>query len=258
MRHLACGVLLSGVIGSSALAQPPEPVDDYFPNRLSGWRFEFEPYGVLPVRINGDVMVGDRQVPFEADLADVFDHLDFALTARFEAWKGQWGLILNSEHYWLGSEATLPGGMSVEHHSRVAVGSALIAHRFGAFNINDTVSFSVDAEAGVWLGRLHSNLEISDGFMRSENRMFPKAMLAARPILRITPAWAIINRDYVTMPDTSWFVSLGGEYDWRSLGIELGYYAERLVLSGDFVAIAATSHGPYVAVAFRWGSGRPY
>ncbi|HEX5062499.1 MAG TPA: hypothetical protein VFV99_24170 [Kofleriaceae bacterium] len=256
--RLACGVLLSGVIGSTALAQP-EPVDNYFPDRLSGWRFELEPFGLLPVDIDGTIQVGDRQVPFNADLGDVFDRLDFALNGRFEAWKQRWGIILNGQHYWLGSEFTTPDGMTTfEHNTRIGVGSALIARRFGAYDINDRVSFSVDAEAGVWLGRIHSTLEMSDGFSRTQNEIFPKAMLVARPILRITPSWAVINRNSITMPDISWMVMLGAEYDWRFLAFELGYFAERIVLAKDVVTLAADAHGPYLGVAFRWGSGRPY
>jgi len=257
-RVLLLGVLVSGGVGSTAWAQPPEPVDNYFPDRLSGWRFEFEPFAAIPVSIDGDVTVGDRQVPFETDLGDVFDHLEFALTGRFEAWKGRWGGLLNAQHYWFGADRMTADGRTFELDSRVAVGSALLARRFGAFNINDEVSFAVDAEAGIWLGRIRSTLEMSDGFSRSENEFFPKAMLAARPILRITPAWAVISRNAITFPDVSWTVMLGAEYDWRFMAFELGYSAERVVLSKTRVAVAADIHGPYLAVAFRWGAGRPY
>ena len=67
------------------------------------WDIEVMPY-VWLLDIKGDATLRGRTSPVKVDLDDIVDNLDFGFMGRIEAWKDQWGLMLNVDHLNLGTE----------------------------------------------------------------------------------------------------------------------------------------------------------
>ena len=97
--------LASESSSSTAVGNPLAPSPE--------WKFDFEPYLPIPLRIHGDIFFGkDRELLFperpgiilptsevnvsvDQSLSDLTENLTnlFGLTGRFQAWKGNFGLI---------------------------------------------------------------------------------------------------------------------------------------------------------------------
>ncbi len=73
------------------------------------WRYDITPYIFLPSSATGDSTIAGQTVSFDLDTSDLLDLLDFAISARFEAWKGDYGLILDLNYIKLGKSGTVRG-----------------------------------------------------------------------------------------------------------------------------------------------------
>ncbi len=73
------------------------------------WRFDFTPYIFLPASVKGDSTVAGQTVSVDLDTSDLIDLLDFAYASRFEAWKGDYRLILDLSYINLGADGTVTG-----------------------------------------------------------------------------------------------------------------------------------------------------
>lgn len=97
-----------------------------------GWRFDFEPYVYLPFKARGDIFFGrgrNRLLPnlptfpnnpgnitqdtgftlsVDADLSDILSKLNFGLFGRFQAWNGNFGIVVDA--LYLNSEFSNRGG----------------------------------------------------------------------------------------------------------------------------------------------------
>lgn len=108
---LTAGGLLC--IGTGAWSQAL-PVGDETDN---AWRYSITPYAYLPFSIEGTSVVADTAIDLDLGFDDAIDLLDFALSGRFEAWNGDWGIITDIYYVDLGLEgdASLPspGGGTV-------------------------------------------------------------------------------------------------------------------------------------------------
>ncbi len=73
------------------------------------WRYDITPYIFLPSSVTGDSTVAGQTVSLDLDTSDLLDLLDFAISGRFEAWKGDYGLILDLNYIKLGADGTVRG-----------------------------------------------------------------------------------------------------------------------------------------------------
>ena len=88
MKRMKLSGILSVMIVLAACAAHAEDVT------ADGWRIT--PYAWLPVSISLDSTVEGTTVPIDMDLGDVFDTFDvFALSARAEYWRGQYGFVVD-------------------------------------------------------------------------------------------------------------------------------------------------------------------
>lgn len=74
------------------------------------WDIEFTPY-FWAAELDGDATLRGRTGPVEVSFSELLDNLDFAFMGRLEAWKGQWGLFVDSLFMDIGAEFSTPQGL---------------------------------------------------------------------------------------------------------------------------------------------------
>ncbi|NOD53286.1 hypothetical protein GS635_16705, partial [Ruegeria sp. HKCCD5851] len=62
------------------------------------WRHTLAIYAFLPARTRGDSTVAGVTVPLDLDFGDALELLDFAAAGRYEAWRGDWGFIIDANY----------------------------------------------------------------------------------------------------------------------------------------------------------------
>ena len=72
------------------------------------WRHSLALYAFLPARTSGTSTIAGTSVPLDLDLSDALNLLDFALAGRYEAWRGNWGFILDANYVGLEADGALP------------------------------------------------------------------------------------------------------------------------------------------------------
>ena len=60
------------------------------------WHFSFQPYATLPLTTYGQVTVKGRTLNYHLSLNDLLNNLTFTVSGRFEAWKSNWGFIIDA------------------------------------------------------------------------------------------------------------------------------------------------------------------
>jgi hypothetical protein len=101
----------------------------------SEWRVDFSPYVFFPVSVDGDSTVSGQTISLDLDASDILDLLDFALAGRLEAWKGDFGLILDGYYVNLdaggtvGTPGPLPINVSIDADIRQFYLDALGSYR---------------------------------------------------------------------------------------------------------------------------------
>jgi hypothetical protein len=75
------------------------------------WRFTVSPYLFLPVSATGTSTIAGASVDLDLSLKDVLKALNFAISGRAEAWKGDFGLIIDTYYVNIGRDESigLPG-----------------------------------------------------------------------------------------------------------------------------------------------------
>jgi opacity protein-like surface antigen len=83
----------------------------YAQDEVSGsdeWEFQVTPYFFAPA-VDGDSTVDGGTVELDLDFGDVLDDFDvFGLSGRFEAWKGDWGFIVDGMYVDLDGDFDFP------------------------------------------------------------------------------------------------------------------------------------------------------
>ncbi|WP_330203128.1 hypothetical protein [Cyanobacterium sp. Dongsha4] len=74
---------------------------------LNKWRFQFQPYVTVPINTYGTATARGRSVDYHLSLGEMLDALNFTASARFEAWKGRFGVIFDGYYVNLGDVANL-------------------------------------------------------------------------------------------------------------------------------------------------------
>jgi phage shock protein A len=71
------------------------------------WHFQIQPYFTVPVNTYGTATARGRTVDYHLSLGETLDSLNFTASARFEAWKGRLGFIVDGYYVNLGSVADI-------------------------------------------------------------------------------------------------------------------------------------------------------
>lgn len=255
------------VTGSRADPLAPPGFDD------NKWRFTLMPYAFVPASVSGDSTVAGSTVSLDLDLSDVLDVLSFAAAGRFEAWKGDYAIILDSNYVALeaGGNVTGPGplGLSgaidvdiVQFYQDVMASYRAIKK---PYNANGDL-WTLEVMGGVRYNYLKQEIDavVEPGpgattLGGSETWIDP--MLGARVTAMLGERWTIGVRGDIGgfgISDTDLTWSLTGTFDyrpWEKTSIKFGwrYYALDYATTRSDGAFAwdIDQSGPIFAITFN-------
>lgn len=276
MKHFVlCAVvgLICAITVNGSRADPlaPPSIDD------SEWRFSLTPYAFVPVSVSGDSTVAGSTVALDLDLSDVLDLLKFAAAGRFEAWKGDYALILDSSYVALeaGGTVTVPGPFALSAAIDVDIvqfyQDVLASYRAikKPYNANGDL-WTLEIMGGARLNYLKQEIDVTisggpgPGVARtlggSETWIDP--MLGARVSAMLGERWTVGVRGDIGgfgISDTDLTWSITGAFDYRpweqtSLKFGLRYYSldyETTASDGAF-GFDVDEYGPYLGVTFNF------
>ena len=243
------------------------------------WRFSVQPYLFAPVSTTGTSTVAGGSVDLDLNLKDLLDHLNFMASGRVEAWKGDFGLIIDTFYVNIGGDESigLPGpaggtvGVDVDMKQFWfdLLGAYRVAH--GAYDETGR-RYSIDLQAGVRYNRLRQEIDADVsvdigpgfGFQKSlggtEDWFEP--VVGVRGVAEISDRWTIAARaDFggfgVGGDDLQWKVIAGFDYRaWERTSVKFGWQFYGIDYStnrsdGKF-AYDVFMTGPYMALTFRF------
>ena len=271
--HVAClAALITGPSGM-AFADPlgPSGASD------DEWRFTVSPYLFAPVSTTGTATVAGASVDLDLSLKDVLKHLNFAISGRAEAWKGDFGLVVDTYYVNIGGDESigLPAGgtVGVDVDVRQFWFDLLGAYRVANGAYDETGRrYSIDLQAGVRYNSLRQEIDADvsadigpgDGFQTTlgGTEGWFEPVVGARGVAEISDRWTVAARaDFggfgVNGDDLQWKVVSGFDYRaWEHTSIRFGWQFYGIDYStnrsdGKF-AYDIFQHGPYMALAYRF------
>ncbi len=266
---LALGVAISGAAQADPLNTRGVPEDE--------WRFTVSPYLFLPVSTSGTTTVADASVDIDLDLQDIFEVLNLAVSARAEAWRGDFGLIVDGYYVNIGGDETIglpgPAGGTVGVDVSVKQGwvDLLGAYRLYHGPYDDTGRLaSFDVQAGVRYNNLRQevdadlSVDIGPGSGRQTSlggvEVWWEPVVGARGAMQLNDRWsAAVRADFggfgVGGDDLQWKVLAGADYrPWDNTSLKFGWQVYGIDFStdrsdGEF-AYDVVQTGPYLGLTF--------
>jgi hypothetical protein len=272
----ACAAFLAVLIaGQSGMAF----ADPLGPSGASDdeWRFTVAPYLFLPVSTTGTSTVAGASVDLDLSLKDLLKHLNFAASGRAEAWKGDFGLVVDTYYVNIGGDESvgLPAGGSagvdvdVKQFWFDLLGAYRVAH--GAYDETGR-RYAIDLQAGVRYNSLRQEIDADasvdigpgDGKQTTlgGTEGWFEPVVGMRGVAEISDRWKVAARaDFggfgVSGDDLQWKVVSGFDYRaWERTSIRFGWQFYGIDYStnrsdGKF-AYDIFQHGPYVSLAYQF------
>ncbi len=241
------------------------------------WRFTVSPYLFLPVSTTGTSTVAGGTVDLDLSLKDVLKHLDFALSGRAEAWKGDFGLIIDAYYVNIGGNESigLPAGGTIGVDVDVRqfwfdlLGAYRVAH--GAYDETGR-RYAIDLQAGVRYAGLRQKVDADlsfdigpgDGFQTSlgGTEEWFEPVVGVRGTVELSDRWTFAARaDFggfgVSGDNLQWKVVTGLDYRaWERTSVRFGWMFYGIDYStnrsdGKF-AYDVFQTGPYMALTHRF------
>lgn len=256
-------VLAFGLVATAAVAEPIS---------LSGldetqWRHDLTLYAFLPARTSGTSTIAGASVPLDLNFSDAVDLLDGAIAGRYEAWRGDWGIIADLNFVSLEAGGTLSAPpLSVTADIKQSWLGVLAAYRvtettYGASGRR----FAFDIQGGVRYNQLRQEISASPSpppFPLGGTEKWWEPVIGARGMWELNGNWAAILE-----ADLGGFGAGGNDLQygvnalldwkpWQNTSIRFGYRFYGIDFSttrsdGAF-AYDVSQHGPYLGVTFRW------
>lgn len=241
------------------------------------WRFTVSPYLFLPVSTTGTSTVAGGTVDLDLSLKDVLKHLEFAVSGRAEAWKGDFGLIIDTYYVNIGGDESIglpdsPGvtvgvDVDVKQFWFDLLGAYRVAH--GAYDGTGR-RYSIDLQAGVRYNRLRQKVDVDVsidigpgvGVQTSLGGTEYWSIVGVRGVVDLSERWMFAARaDFggfgVNDDHLQWKVITGFDYRaWERTSVRFGWMFYGIDYStnrsdGKF-AYDIFQHGPYMALAYRF------
>jgi len=243
------------------------------------WRFTVTPYLFLPVSTTGTSTVAGGSVDLDLSLKDVLKHLDFAVSGRGEAWKGDFGIIVDTYYVNIGGDESIglpgPAGGTVGIDVDVRqfwfdlLGAYRVAH--GAYDETGR-RYSIDLQAGVRYNRLRQKVDADVsvdigpgvGFQTTlggtEDWFEP--VVGVRGAVELSDRWTFAAKaDFggfgISGDHLQWKVITGFDYrPWDQTSIKLGWQFYGIDYStnrsdGKF-AYDVFQTGPYLGMSYHF------
>ena len=239
------------------------------------WRFSVTPYLFLPVSTSGESTVAGATVDVDLDLSDVLEVLNMAASIRSEAWRGDFGLVLDAYYVNIGGDESIglpgPAGGTADIDVSVKQGwvDFLGAYRLyhGAYDDTGRLA-SFDVQAGIRYNYLRQEVDASvdigpgPGVQTTlgGTEVWWEPVIGARGAMQLSERWtAALRADFggfgVNDDNLQWKVLAGADYrPWDNTSIKMGwqfygidYATERS--DGEF-AYDVVQTGPYLGLTF--------
>lgn len=192
------------------------------------------------------------------NLRDVLDVLDFAAAGRYEAWKGDWGIILDANYAGISEDSPLGIG-NVKVTSRQKWAAILAGYRVAHGVSGNGQAFAIDIQGGARWNSIKQTIQtIQPTFGGSESWVEP--VIGVRGMWRLNDRWTTIaSADAGGFGaggnDLQFSLNAGFDYQpWDSTAITFGYRYLSVDYStnGGAFAYDMDMHGPYVGVKFQF------
>jgi hypothetical protein len=273
MKKVTTIIAATAIISTSAAADPltPRNMSD------EEWRFSVSSYAFVPVSTTGDSTVAGGTVDLDFDLSDALDLLNFAIAGHAEAWKGNFGIILDASYVDLemGGKIGLPapgGGsasidVSIEQAWVTLMGAYRVAH--GPYD-NSGLRYSFDLQAGARYNSLKQKIDASidigpgSGIQTDlgGTETWFEPVIGARGTIELSERWtaalmADIGGFGVGGDDLQWRVLGGVGYrPWENTSLKFGWQFYGIDFStnrsdGKF-AYDGFQTGPYLALTYQF------
>lgn len=251
--------LVGSLAGSSAFAEPAAL------NHSRDWDVDVTAYGFIPFSTNGTSTIAGTDVDLDIGLKDAISVLDFAMSARAEAWNGDWGLILDTNYFSISVDPSVtdpaPSGAKVDVDVKQYWLGFLAGYRVANGTYGDqNRRFSVDVQGGARYNYLKQTVKLSgpgpaSGTKLGGTEKWWEPVVAVRGIWELSDDWTSfamadaagfgVNGDHL-----QWSTTLGFDYSrWNNGSLKFGVRIYGIDYStnrsdGKF-AYDVTQYGPF-------------
>lgn len=231
-------------------------------SETDGWRHALAIYMYTPLRTWGDSTINGNTTSLDLDLGDVLDLLNFAASGRYEAWKGDFGVIFDASYTSLGADGSPLLGPAFDLEIRQKWFGVLAAYRVahGTYG-HSGEQFSVDIQGGARWNSIKQELTLTPpGAMAGGDEGWVEPVVGIRGMWRLNDKWTTIaSADLGGFGaggnDLQASVILGFDYQpWESTALTFGYryfsvdYSK--MQAGGLFAYDIEQHGPYFGLKF--------
>ncbi len=259
---MAGATALSCFLSSAAYAQSlPAPGQTE-----EGWRHTLGFYLFTPLRTHGTSTVSGVSADIDLDLGDVLDVLDFAAAGRYEAWNGDFGIIVDANYVGIGEDTTLPGpaATAVDVDVRQKWFAVMGAYRVadGTYGANNQ-RYTVDLQGGIRYNSIRQEIRFTtpgptNPPTQGGDEGWIEPVVGARGMWRLNDRWTTIASLELGGfgaggNDLQVGANIGFDYKpWDRTAITFGYryfsvdYSDS-TSTGPF-AYDVTQQGPYVGL----------
>lgn len=269
IRMLLTAVLGFGLAALSSTRLQADPLP--LPGQSEvGWRYSFGLNAFLPLTTRGSSTLAGRTAPVDLSLKEVLEILDFAAAGRFEAWNGDFGVIVDANYMSIGADSPfpIPVGSTISVNVRQKWLGVLAAYRIadGTYGANNQ-RYTFDLQGGVRYNSIRQvvNLQtpgpLTPPTVGGDESWF-EPVIGARGMWRVNDKWTTVASIElggfgVGGNDLQVGANIGMDFrPWDNTSIVFGYryfsidYNSTLP-SGPF-AYESRQQGPYVGVKFRF------
>ncbi|MCF8033561.1 MAG: hypothetical protein K9K66_04865 [Desulfarculaceae bacterium] len=236
----------------------------------SGWRFEFTPY-VWLTGIDTDITVGRLSADVDVSFSDIWDNFDqvVALSGRFEAWHGDWGLIADGTYSKISTDQTVQtkggGDITAKPDFKISFVEMAVAYEAYRSRGEGHPQVVIQPYLGGRYNYFNQELELqfpSQGTTRGTSDSWIDPMVGGRLEVLLSHAWRLGVRGDIggfgisNCADLSWQLAVGVDWrfvDWASLklGYQWYYTDYKNDSSGsDAFSFDGTLQGPWLGMTF--------
>lgn len=256
----------------------PEEVDEPAAPR---WRFTLQPYGFVPLSIEGDATVRDFTSDIDLGLGDILSTLSFAAAGRFEAWRGNLGFVFDAAYFSVENDSStsrsvpdcldciFPSEIDTETKVRYGQFDLGVGYRFASVDPAEAVTeFDLgpvvfDAIVGMRIYAIQGEIDISTNLDTSRelerSKTIFEPLVSGRIRWNISPTvagWARGDIAGFGIEGMTFSAALTGALEWMFSGntsLLLGYRVSSIEYTSDQdLELDLLLHGPYLGAVFRF------
>lgn len=218
LRICSIGVVVAAALGMVGESRAEQAALTYSDN----WKFDSSGYGFIPFSTQGTSTVAGSPVDLDMDLKDALDVLDLAFAGRFEAWRQNFGFIVDLNYIKLTDDEDPTSSVSVEIETKQAWLGLLAAYRVASGVTPKGGKYSIDVQGGARYNKLKQEADVDidgpgGGGKLGGTETWWEPVVGARAIWKINDRWngfaaADAGGFGVGGNHLAWSATLGGGY----------------------------------------------